>query len=359
MCRALEAYPTILFLHENAAMCARPTRVMHYSMFLSRLHTNVLVVDYRSFGDSEGSPSESGLTTGARAVWSWLVENGARQEDIVTMGVVGRLAADLEREGSKPHGLVLLKLFTSLLKLLETYQFFGVFALLGPLHILPFVPKVVAMILRHQFDTISLAPMSWCKFTTNVIIASSNTNIEIPASHDELLFDAFLAPHLLADAACNLAATLNVMREKRIKLLYGQRLVDLHFTPTNTRGGPHFHEWQAGLAIPLCCKCYIDVTAVFMTHATLLGRCLCTGLMDFYNNLRCFDVDHEAESHLENVRTTLSNVAARGNLASTFVNMFVNAGFGNDKLMVNAEESSSWIYKNKDQGMMFGMPLRR
>ncbi|KAJ7910625.1 armadillo-type protein [Mycena leptocephala] len=41
------------------------------------------------------------------------------------------------------------------------------------------------------------------------------------------------------------------------------------------------------------------------------------------------------KTHLENTRpTTLANVdSARGNLAGTFVNAFVNAGFGNDKLM--------------------------
>lgn len=60
------------------------------------------------------------------------------------------------------------------------------------------------------------------------------------------------------------------------------------------------------------------------------------------------------KSHLENSRATLSAQvdSARGNLASTFVNGFVNAGFGNDKLMVGAEEGNSWIYKNKDHGMM-------
>ncbi|KAF8156930.1 armadillo-type protein [Crassisporium funariophilum] len=60
------------------------------------------------------------------------------------------------------------------------------------------------------------------------------------------------------------------------------------------------------------------------------------------------------KSHLENTRPGISaNVdSARGNLAGTFVNAFVNAGFGNDKLMVTAEEGNSWIYKNKDHGMM-------
>ncbi|PPQ66966.1 hypothetical protein CVT26_009997 [Gymnopilus dilepis] len=60
------------------------------------------------------------------------------------------------------------------------------------------------------------------------------------------------------------------------------------------------------------------------------------------------------KSHLENTRPGISaNVdSARGNLAGTFVNAFVNAGFGNDKLMVTADEGNSWIYKNKDHGMM-------
>jgi len=47
----------------------------------------------------------------------------------------------------------------------------------------------------------------------------------------------------------------------------------------------------------------------------------------------------------------MANVdSARENIAGTFVNAFVNAGFGNDKLMVEAEEGNSWIYKNKDRG---------
>lgn len=60
------------------------------------------------------------------------------------------------------------------------------------------------------------------------------------------------------------------------------------------------------------------------------------------------------KSHLENTRSTVSGSvdSARGNLASTFVNAFVNAGYGNDKLMVGAEEGNSWIYKNKEHGML-------
>lgn len=42
--------------------------------------------------------------------------------------------------------------------------------------------------------------------------------------------------------------------------------------------------------------------------------------------------------------------SARANLASTFVNAFVNMGFGSDKLISDSE--TTWIYRNKEHGMI-------
>mgnify|MGYP000318333069 CR=1 FL=1 len=59
------------------------------------------------------------------------------------------------------------------------------------------------------------------------------------------------------------------------------------------------------------------------------------------------------KSHLETIARASGAGAvdsARANLASTFVNAFVNAGYGSDKLMT--VEDSKWVYKNKDHGMM-------
>jgi len=47
----------------------------------------------------------------------------------------------------------------------------------------------------------------------------------------------------------------------------------------------HFHEWQAGVGLIALRTRHIDVATVFTTHATLLGRYLCAGNIDFYNNL--------------------------------------------------------------------------
>lgn len=59
------------------------------------------------------------------------------------------------------------------------------------------------------------------------------------------------------------------------------------------------------------------------------------------------------KSHLESSRVAgMTNFdSARHNLAAAFVNAFVNAGFGNDKMML-VEADKSWVWKTKDEGMM-------
>ena len=56
------------------------------------------------------------------------------------------------------------------------------------------------------------------------------------------------------------------------------------------------------------------------------------------------------KTHLEPNRPSVgANVdSARQNLASSFVNGFVNAAFGQDKLLF--EEGNKWLYKNKEHG---------
>ncbi|CAB4057994.1 PSMD2 [Lepeophtheirus salmonis] len=62
------------------------------------------------------------------------------------------------------------------------------------------------------------------------------------------------------------------------------------------------------------------------------------------------------KSHLDNIRNPFGGSSVdsgRHNLASSFVNGFVNAAFGTDKLIV--DEGSKWIHKNKEHGMMSAM----
>ncbi|KAL7370776.1 hypothetical protein ABVT39_010796 [Epinephelus coioides] len=86
----------------------------------------------------------------------------------------------------------------------------------------------------------------------------------------------------------------------------------------------HFHEWQAGPGVILSRSRKIPMATVFTTHATLLGRYLCAGNADFYNNLDKFNIDKEAGErqiyhrycleraavHCAHVFTTVSQITA-------------------------------------------------
>ncbi|OQR79756.1 glycogen-like [Tropilaelaps mercedesae] len=86
----------------------------------------------------------------------------------------------------------------------------------------------------------------------------------------------------------------------------------------------HFHEWMTGIGLLQCRMKHLDVATVFTTHATLLGRYLCAGNVDFYNHLADFDLDREAgdrgiyhrycieraATHTAHIFTTVSEITA-------------------------------------------------
>ncbi|KAL0809402.1 hypothetical protein ABMA28_011588, partial [Loxostege sticticalis] len=94
------------------------------------------------------------------------------------------------------------------------------------------------------------------------------------------------------------------------------------YSDTPPRVVAHFHEWQAGIGLIMLRVRHVDVATVFTTHATLLGRYLCAGNTDFYNNLDKFSVDEEAGKrqiyhrycmeraacHMTHIFTTVSDI---------------------------------------------------
>lgn len=82
-------------------------------------------------------------------------------------------------------------------------------------------------------------------------------------------------------------------RESNDSIIFGYCVVwflqEFYDKVKNMRGAPlvvaHFHEWLAAVGLVLCRTRHLDIATVFTTHATLLGRYLCAGNVDFYNNL--------------------------------------------------------------------------
>jgi len=103
----------ILFLHGNAGNASHR---LPNAAELARLGADVLLIDYRGYGMSDGTPSESGVYADARAGLAHLIEErGFREQRIVVFGrsVGGAIAVDLAR-GRNLGGVVLESTFTSI-----------------------------------------------------------------------------------------------------------------------------------------------------------------------------------------------------------------------------------------------------
>ncbi|XP_001604992.1 26S proteasome non-ATPase regulatory subunit 2 [Nasonia vitripennis] len=107
---------------------------------------------------------------------------------------------------------------------------------------------------------------------------------------------------------------------------------------------------QIFLELPISIEWYDDLVEI-MTNSHLNNH--------FLNLARELDImeaktpEDVYKSHLENSRPPFGGGqvdSARQNLAASFVNGFVNAGFGHDKLLI--EDGNKWLYKNKEHGML-------
>ncbi len=100
-----------LFLHGNAGNVTHRVQAL---LAIREAGNAVLVVDYRGFGKSEGSPSESGVTLDAEAAFVWLQRRGFAPERIVLHGesLGTAVAVDLAAR-NKCSGLILEAPFTS------------------------------------------------------------------------------------------------------------------------------------------------------------------------------------------------------------------------------------------------------
>ena len=109
---AEEPRGTLLFFHGNAGNISH--RLDSIALF-HRLGLNVLIFDYRGYGRSTGSPSESGLYKDAEAVWQYLTEERRMLADnIVLFGrSLGGAVAVWLADRVKPAGLIVESSFTS------------------------------------------------------------------------------------------------------------------------------------------------------------------------------------------------------------------------------------------------------
>jgi fermentation-respiration switch protein FrsA (DUF1100 family) len=163
----------VVLFHGNAGSIA--SRVPYAAMF-HRLGYATLLVEYRGYGASSGTPSEAGTYQDAEAAWRHLTEvRKFAPEHIVVVGEsLGGGVATWLAARTKPGALILASTFTSVPDVgADVYWF------------LP-----VRLISRTRYDNLSRMPEIDCP----VLIAHSPDDEIIPVRHGEALFAAAPGP---------------------------------------------------------------------------------------------------------------------------------------------------------------------
>jgi pimeloyl-ACP methyl ester carboxylesterase len=131
-----------------------------------------LLIDYRGYGLSEGSPTEAALVADALL---WYDQAASRAKKIVVFGrslgsgVAVRLAAQRPVAAA-----ILVTPFDSLVRVGQRHY--------------PFLP--VSLLLRHRFESITQAP----RLTMPLLCLAATRDSIIPPEHAKLLYDAWAGP---------------------------------------------------------------------------------------------------------------------------------------------------------------------
>jgi len=109
---AADAAGVVLFLHGNAGNISH--RLDSIEIF-HQLGLDVLIIDYRGYGESTGSPGEAGTYTDAQTAWDYLVgERGIAPGRIVVFGrSLGGAVASWLAARTTPAAVILESCFTS------------------------------------------------------------------------------------------------------------------------------------------------------------------------------------------------------------------------------------------------------
>jgi hypothetical protein len=164
---------TVLFFHGNAGNISH--RLDYLQMF-HRLRYSTLIVDYRGYGMSTGSPSEKGTYLDAEAAWDYARHSRmALPQDIVIAGEsLGGAVATWLAAKENPRAVILLSTFTSVPDLgAQVYWF------------LP-----VRLLSRIRYDNRE----NLKRISAPVFIAHSRDDDIVPYAHGKKLFEAANAP---------------------------------------------------------------------------------------------------------------------------------------------------------------------
>jgi fermentation-respiration switch protein FrsA (DUF1100 family) len=189
---------TILMFHGNAGNISH--RIDYLRMF-HRIGYSSLIIDYRGYGRSTGTPSEEGTYRDALAAWRHLTtQRGVAPADIVLFGEsLGGAVASWLAARHAPRALVMASTFTSVPDLGQEIYWF-----------LP-----VRLISRFSYD--NLANLK--AIDVPVMIAHSRGDEIVPFSHGERLYAAARTPKVMLELRGGHNDGLIFMRDEWVRAL--------------------------------------------------------------------------------------------------------------------------------------------
>lgn len=131
----------LIYFHGNSATIAQQRRTEEYRSYASGASDKIFVLafDYRGFGRSSGTPSESGLLRDAEAVVEWALNRARISPDrIVLLGhslgtaVASGIAHHYMKISIEFAGLILCAAFTNAGGAFASYSIGGVIPVLAP-----------------------------------------------------------------------------------------------------------------------------------------------------------------------------------------------------------------------------------
>ncbi|CAG8619198.1 7241_t:CDS:10 [Funneliformis mosseae] len=182
----------ILYFHGQLGNRGKENRVLTYKSLQIALPTaDVVTIDYRGFGDSEGFPTEDCLLIDARAAWDWILERAPAKKIIIYghslgTGVAIRLARQLSDEGNTPLAIILESPFTCIPELIASFRRLP---FLRPFTKWPAVIDYFKEKMEHRFNN-----MEHMKHLNDIpiLIIHSHKDDDIPLSHSVTLFQEII-----------------------------------------------------------------------------------------------------------------------------------------------------------------------
>nr|MDQ3396921.1 alpha/beta hydrolase [Deinococcota bacterium] len=166
----------LIYFHGNGENVSR------YLTLMAELHAlglNLLIFDYRGYGESEGIPSEAGLYEDAKASYAYLRERGVAAENIYLYGFsLGSGVATELATHADIAGLIIEAGYTSLPE--------------AGRHSYPFAPT---FLMRNLYDSLSKI----AKVGAPVLFLHSPADKTVPFSQGQRLFESAKEPKALVE----------------------------------------------------------------------------------------------------------------------------------------------------------------